>query len=74
MSDYEKTELAYDFFLQRLQQDGEFTTTELMEATGWAKSSVYAYRTKKWKGLLEPLGVVDSGSGTSFGASQAPIP
>ena len=56
MSDYEKTELAYDFFLQRLQQDGEFTTTELMEATGWAKSSVYAYRTKKWKGLLEPLG------------------
>ena len=56
MSDYEKVEKAYDFFLQRLDNDLTFSTPELMQATGWAKSSVDSYRTKKWKGLLEPLG------------------
>lgn len=46
---------AHRFFIDRLKDDGTFTKQEVMDVTGWDKSSADTYWSKHFKGFLDQV-------------------
>lgn len=44
---------SYNFFIEKEKKGEGFTITDLVEATGWSKSTVKTYLSKKWDSIIE---------------------
>ncbi|MEO0011734.1 MAG: hypothetical protein RLZZ535_123, partial [Cyanobacteriota bacterium] len=50
---FEKIQKAFEFFKKQRQKQKEFTLAEIQVATGWGKSTVKTYQTKRWNSFLK---------------------
>jgi Protein of unknown function (DUF3644). len=51
-SKLDKFRASYQFFLKMQKEERFFLDEEIVEVTGWSKSTVKTYRTKKWADIL----------------------
>lgn len=56
MADDTTQHIAHKFFIEKLNTLEPFTKQDLMELTGWDKSSADAYWSKQYKNILEDIG------------------
>ncbi len=48
----DKIRISYKFFLEMQNKKKSFLWEDIEEATGWSKSTIKTYRTKKWSDIL----------------------
>jgi len=51
----DKFRASYQFFLKMQSEAKSFSSEDIAEATGWGKSTIKTYRTKKWSDILTGL-------------------
>ena len=56
MGDQSTQRKAHRFFSERMATLEAFTKQDLMDASGWSRSSVDTYWSKQFRGLIEDLG------------------
>ena len=56
MGDQSTQQKAHRFFSERMATLEPFTKQDLMDASGWSRSSVDTYWSKQFRGLIEDLG------------------
>lgn len=61
----DKVEKSYQFFLEKERTKSSFTSNDVIQATGWAASTVNTYITKKWDKFLVKNGDKYSVKGVS---------
>jgi len=47
---------SYDFFCKMENEKKNFSITDIMSFTGWSKSTINTYMSKKWEGLVSKIG------------------
>ncbi len=60
MGKVETVVLGFEFLRKHAFAQDTFTVSEMVEATGWKRSSVKTYISKQWKGLLSSTGKGES--------------
>jgi len=56
MSKWDKVDKAYEFLLEKEENDAAFTINQLAKSTGWKDASVTTYITKRWYDFVEKQG------------------
>ena len=72
MGDQSTQRKAHRFFSERMATLGPFTKQDLMDASGWSRSSVDTYWSKQFRGLIEVY--VVKPIRTTAAASQERLP
>ena len=50
----DKFRASYQFFLKMQNEKKYFSSDDIAAATGWSRSTIKTYRTKKWSDILIP--------------------
>lgn len=52
----DKVERCYNFFFEKEESNSPFTLADVVDATGWKRSTVQTYPAKKWETVVRKVG------------------